>query len=82
MYSNTQFITNKIFRFGGRSHQVWLEPEGLNNTTIYPGGLSCTMPAEMQEQMIHSIKGLEKAVLLQPGTYTPTALSISSTFLY
>lgn len=46
---------------------MWLEPEGLNSSVIYPGGLSCTMPAEMQEQMIHAIAGLENAVLLRPG---------------
>ncbi|XP_065208759.1 protein MTO1 homolog, mitochondrial [Planococcus citri] len=60
-------IESKSIKFGGRAHQVWLEPEGLNTDVIYPGGLSCTMPAEMQEQMIHSIKGLEKCTVLRPG---------------
>ncbi|KAK7597887.1 hypothetical protein V9T40_010112 [Parthenolecanium corni] len=60
-------IESKSIKFGGKIHLVWLEPEGLNSSVIYPGGLSCTMPAEMQEQMIHAIAGLENAVLLRPG---------------
>lgn len=56
-----------LIRFRGKEHLVWLEPESLNSSVIYPGGLSCTMPAEMQERMIHAIPGLENAVILRPG---------------
>lgn len=60
-------IESKILRFGGREHQVWLEPEGLNSNVIYPNGLSCTLPEELQVQLIHTIPGLEKAEVLRPG---------------
>lgn len=60
-------IESKAIKFRGKEHLVWLEPESLNSSVIYPGGLSCTMPAEMQERMIHAIPGLENAVILRPG---------------
>ncbi|KAJ8920073.1 hypothetical protein NQ315_011727 [Exocentrus adspersus] len=60
-------IESKILRFPGRTHQIWLEPEGLNSDIIYPNGLSCTLPEEFQWQLIRSIPGLEKAVLTRPG---------------
>ncbi|KAJ3643190.1 hypothetical protein Zmor_025915 [Zophobas morio] len=60
-------IESKVLRFGGRQHQVWLEPEGLNSDIIYPNGLSCTLPEELQVQLIHSIPGLEKAEVVRPG---------------
>uniref|UniRef100_A0A8C9ES58 tRNA uridine 5-carboxymethylaminomethyl modification enzyme C-terminal subdomain domain-containing protein n=1 Tax=Pavo cristatus TaxID=9049 RepID=A0A8C9ES58_PAVCR len=58
---------SKVLRFPNREHQVWLEPEGLESDVIYPQGLSMTLPPELQEQVIRSIRGLEKAKILQPG---------------
>ncbi|KAF7264466.1 hypothetical protein GWI33_023167 [Rhynchophorus ferrugineus] len=60
-------IESKVLRFSGRQHQVWLEPEGLNSDVIYPNGLSCTLPEDLQEQLIHSIPALENATILRPG---------------
>ncbi|XP_054018459.1 protein MTO1 homolog, mitochondrial [Dryobates pubescens] len=57
----------KVLRFPHREHQVWLEPEGLDSGVIYPQGLSMTLPPELQEQVIRSIPGLERAKMLQPG---------------
>ncbi|NXP73251.1 MTO1 protein, partial [Ramphastos sulfuratus] len=57
----------KVLRFPNRQHQVWLEPEGLESNVIYPQGMSMTLPPELQEQVIKSIPGLEKAKMLQPG---------------
>ena len=44
-----------------------LEPEGINSDVIYPNGISTSIPEEIQEKMIHTIKGLEKAKIVQPG---------------
>ncbi|XP_038603794.1 protein MTO1 homolog, mitochondrial isoform X2 [Tachyglossus aculeatus] len=60
-------IESKVLRFPNRVHQIWLEPEGLDSDLIYPQGLSVTLPAELQEQLITRIKGLEKAKMVQPG---------------
>uniref|UniRef100_A0A8D8V1S5 Protein MTO1 homolog, mitochondrial n=1 Tax=Cacopsylla melanoneura TaxID=428564 RepID=A0A8D8V1S5_9HEMI len=60
-------IESKVLRFGKRSHQVWLEPEGLDTDVVYPNGLSCTMPEQYQIEMIHTIPGLENATVLRPG---------------
>uniref|UniRef100_A0A6P8PP12 5-taurinomethyluridine-[tRNA] synthase subunit MTO1, mitochondrial n=1 Tax=Geotrypetes seraphini TaxID=260995 RepID=A0A6P8PP12_GEOSA len=60
-------IESKVLRFPNRIHQVWLEPEGLDSDVIYPQGLSVTLPAELQDQLIKHIHGLEKARILQPG---------------
>lgn len=60
-------IESKVLRFEERSHQVWLEPEGLSSDLIYPQGLSCTMPEEIQQQIINCIPCLEKAVMVRPG---------------
>ncbi|NXK54471.1 MTO1 protein, partial [Chauna torquata] len=60
-------LESKVLRFPNRKHQVWLEPEGLESNVIYPQGLSMTLPPELQEQVIRSIRGLEKAKMLQPG---------------
>lgn len=60
-------IESKILRFEKKTHPVWLEPEGLDSDLIYPQGLSCTLPAEKQEEMIHCIEGLENAKI---GTIT------------
>jgi tRNA uridine 5-carboxymethylaminomethyl modification enzyme len=50
-----------LLRFGGRSHQIWLEPEEYESEVIYPNGLSCTLPEELQIQLVRQVKGLEKA---------------------
>ncbi|KAL3268440.1 hypothetical protein HHI36_007551 [Cryptolaemus montrouzieri] len=60
-------IESKVIRFGGRRHQVWLEPEGLDSDIIYPNGLSCTLPEELQVDLIHTIPGLENAEIVRPG---------------
>nr|KAF7394251.1 hypothetical protein H0235_016846 [Vespula pensylvanica] len=60
-------IESKILRFGETSHQIWLEPEGLDSPLIYPGGLSCTLPAEKQQELVNVIPGLEKAKVEKPG---------------
>lgn len=60
-------IESKILRFSGRSHQVWLEPEGFDVDVVYPNGLSCTMPSDLQLKMLRDIAGLENVVMLRPG---------------
>ncbi|XP_043819555.1 protein MTO1 homolog, mitochondrial isoform X2 [Dromiciops gliroides] len=60
-------IESKVLRFPNRIHQVWLEPEGMDSDLIYPQGLSMTLPPNVQEQLITSIRGLEKAKIVQPG---------------
>uniref|UniRef100_A0A1A9WNB1 tRNA uridine 5-carboxymethylaminomethyl modification enzyme C-terminal subdomain domain-containing protein n=1 Tax=Glossina brevipalpis TaxID=37001 RepID=A0A1A9WNB1_9MUSC len=60
-------IESKVLRFGEKSHQIWLEPEGFESDVIYPQGLSCTLPYEQQEELVHSIPGLQKAQIKQPG---------------
>jgi tRNA uridine 5-carboxymethylaminomethyl modification enzyme len=61
-------IEDKVVRFGHRdSHQIFLEPEGLDDDTVYPNGISTSLPAEVQEALIATIPGLEKAVIKRPG---------------
>ncbi len=61
-------IEDKIVRFATKeSHQIFLEPEGLNDSTIYPNGISTSLPAKVQEQWVKTIPGLENATILQPG---------------
>ncbi|OAN67921.1 tRNA uridine(34) 5-carboxymethylaminomethyl synthesis enzyme MnmG [Sulfitobacter sp. EhC04] len=61
-------IEDKVVRFAEKtSHQIFLEPEGVDNHTIYPNGISTSLPEDVQEAYVRSIKGLENAVLLQPG---------------
>lgn len=61
-------IEDKIVRFADKeSHQIFLEPEGLGDHTVYPNGISTSLPEDVQQAYIHSIAGLEKAVILQPG---------------
>lgn len=61
-------IEDKIHRFGDRDgHQIFLEPEGLDDPLIYPNGISTSLPTEVQAAMIASIEGLERAVIAQPG---------------
>jgi len=61
-------IEDKIVRFADKtSHQIFLEPEGADDHTVYPNGISTSLPVEVQEDYVHSIFGLEDAVILQPG---------------
>lgn len=61
-------IEDKIVRFGEKeSHQIFLEPEGLNDPTIYPNGISTSLPVDVQEAYVTSIVGLENVKILQPG---------------
>ena len=61
-------IEDKIVRFADKtSHQIFLEPEGLDDDTVYPNGISTSLPVDAQEDYVHSIAGLENAVILQPG---------------
>ncbi len=61
-------IEDKIHRFAGKSsHQIFLEPEGLETNEIYPNGISTSLPFDVQLELVHSIRGLEKAHLVRPG---------------
>ncbi|TNE61093.1 MAG: tRNA uridine-5-carboxymethylaminomethyl(34) synthesis enzyme MnmG [Sphingomonadales bacterium] len=61
-------IEDKIVRFADKSsHQIFLEPEGINDHTVYPNGISTSLPVDVQESYVHSIFGLEKTTILQPG---------------
>jgi len=61
-------VEDKVVRFGDRDgHQIFLEPEGYDDITIYPNGLSTSLPLHVQEKFIASIKGLERARILRAG---------------
>ncbi|MFC3220161.1 tRNA uridine-5-carboxymethylaminomethyl(34) synthesis enzyme MnmG [Tianweitania populi] len=61
-------IEDKVVRFGDRDgHQVFLEPEGLDDDTVYPNGISTSLPEEVQAAIIQSMPGLENTRILQPG---------------
>ncbi|WP_170342628.1 tRNA uridine-5-carboxymethylaminomethyl(34) synthesis enzyme MnmG [Ruegeria arenilitoris] len=61
-------IEDKIVRFADKdSHQIFLEPEGVNDHTVYPNGISTSLPQDVQVEYVRSIKGLESAEILQPG---------------
>ncbi|MBO6638632.1 MAG: tRNA uridine-5-carboxymethylaminomethyl(34) synthesis enzyme MnmG [Roseitalea sp.] len=61
-------IEDKIVRFGDRDgHQVFLEPEGLDDHTVYPNGISTSLPEDVQAAFLKTIPGLEQAAILQPG---------------
>ena len=61
-------IEDKIVRFADKtSHQIFLEPEGADDFTVYPNGISTSLPVDVQEAYVRSIYGLEDAVILQPG---------------
>jgi tRNA uridine 5-carboxymethylaminomethyl modification enzyme len=61
-------IEDKVIRFGDRDgHQIFLEPEGLDDATIYPNGISTSLPEATQQRFINAIPGLESARILRPG---------------
>jgi tRNA uridine 5-carboxymethylaminomethyl modification enzyme len=61
-------VEDKIVRFADKtSHQIFLEPEGLDDPTIYPNGISTSLPADVQTDFIRTIPGLEKVTVLRPG---------------
>ncbi len=61
-------IEDKIVKFGERDgHQIFIEPEGLEDRTVYPNGISTSMPEDVQKAFLKTIPGLERAVILQPG---------------
>ena len=77
-------VEDKIHRFADKeSHQVFIEPEGLNTHEVYPNGISTSLPFDVQLQLVRSIKGMESAHILRPGYaieydyYDPRALKAS-----
>jgi tRNA uridine 5-carboxymethylaminomethyl modification enzyme len=61
-------IEDKIVKFGDRDgHQIFLEPEGLDDSTVYPNGISTSLPAEVQTALVATIPGLERARVIRPG---------------
>jgi tRNA uridine 5-carboxymethylaminomethyl modification enzyme len=61
-------IEDKVVRFADKDrHQVFLEPEGLDDDTVYPNGISTSLPRDVQADFIHAIPGLEKAEIIRPG---------------
>ena len=61
-------IEDKVHRFGDRDgHQIFLEPEGLDDSTIYPNGVSTSLPADVQLAMLRTVDGLERVEIVQPG---------------
>lgn len=61
-------IEDKIYRFPTRDrHHIFIEPEGLNTNEYYPNGISTSLPIDVQEKIVHSIEGLEDAVIVRPG---------------
>ena len=61
-------VEDKVVRFADRErHQIYLEPEGLDDPTVYPNGISTSLPRDVQAAMVASIPGLERAVMFRPG---------------
>jgi tRNA uridine 5-carboxymethylaminomethyl modification enzyme len=61
-------IEDKVKRFAERdAHQIFLEPEGLDDLLVYPNGISTSLPADVQEEVVRSIPGLERAEIVRPG---------------
>ena len=61
-------IEDKIVKFSDKiRHQIFLEPEGLNDTTVYPNGISTSLPADVQKEILRKINGLENARIIRPG---------------
>src|SRR3569623_2207968 len=63
-----QSLEDKLVRFGARDgHQIFLEPEGLDDSTVYPNGISTSLPEDVQRAVVASIPGLEKTRIVRPG---------------
>ena len=61
-------VEDKVVRFGDRSsHQIFVEPEGLDTTEVYPNGISTSLPFDVQHELVRSIEGFEDAVITRPG---------------
>ena len=61
-------IEDKIYKFKDKTrHQIFLEPEGLSDNTVYPNGISTSLPAELQQEICNNINGLENVKILRPG---------------
>ena len=61
-------VEDKIVKFEGKSrHQIYLEPEGLNDHTIYPNGISTSLPEDIQQEICNNINGLENVTIIRPG---------------
>ena len=61
-------VEDKIIKFEGKSrHQIYLEPEGLNDHTIYPNGISTSLPEDVQQEICNNINGLENVKIIRPG---------------
>jgi len=61
-------IEDKIVKFSDKTrHQIFLEPEGLNDTTVYPNGISTSLPADVQAKILSKINGLERTRIIRPG---------------
>src|SRR6185436_10492077 len=61
-------IEDKVVRFGSRErHQIFLEPEGLDDPLVYPNGISTSLPIDVQAELIKTIPGLERAAIVQAG---------------
>ena len=61
-------IEDKVVKFSGKTqHQIFLEPEGLNDETVYPNGISTSLPADIQAEILSKINGLEKTRIIRPG---------------
>src|SRR5689334_16424443 len=61
-------IEDKVHRFAGKSsHQIFIEPEGLESNELYPNGISTSLPYDVQVELVHSVRGLENAHIVRPG---------------
>ena len=75
-------IEDKIVKFGDRDgHQIFLEPEGLDDTTVYPNGISTSLPEEVQLAILASIPGLEQVWMVRPATPSSMIISIPASLI-